>query len=103
MAPMQTVGPVGGAGRGYVGLPLAVAFAEAGVRVTGLDTNEGTVAAINRGESHIEDVSSASLEAVGDRLAATTNPAALRDVDAIVLCVPTPLSEHREPDLGPLL
>jgi UDP-N-acetyl-D-glucosamine dehydrogenase len=100
---MQRVETVGIVGLGYVGLPLAVAFAEAGVRVVGLDTNEAAVAAINAGESHIEDIPNERLGAVASDLTATTDAASLQNVDAVIICVPTPLSEHREPDLGPLL
>ena len=90
-------------GLGYVGLPLAVAFAEAGCTVVGLDIGEELVEAVNAGESHIEDVPPARLAATGERLRATTDVAELAAVDAIVICVPTPLSIQREPDLGPLL
>src|SRR3954469_24783328 len=100
---MERASSVGIVGLGYVGLPLAVAFAEVGVTVTGLDTNEAAVAAINAGESHIEDIPSERLRAVSGQLTATTDAAALSAVDAVIICVPTPLSEHREPDLGPLL
>jgi len=96
----QTVGIVG---LGYVGLPLAVAFAEAGDQVIGLDVNEETVAAIGRGESHIEDIPSERLAATLDRFEATTDVAKLSAADAVIICVPTPLSAQREPDLGPLL
>jgi UDP-N-acetyl-D-glucosamine dehydrogenase len=90
-------------GLGYVGLPLVVEFAEAGDRVIGLDVNESTVAAIGRGESHIEDIPDARLAAVVDRVTATTDPSALSDAEAVIICVPTPLSAQREPDLRPLL
>jgi len=98
--PFEKVGIVG---LGYVGLPLAVAFAEAGLGVVGVDTSEDAVAAIARGESHIEDIPSAQLQAAADRISATTDASALAQADAIVICVPTPLSAQREPDLGPLL
>jgi UDP-N-acetyl-D-glucosamine dehydrogenase len=94
---------VGIIGLGYVGLPLAVAFAEAGVRVIGLDTNAGRVAALRRAESHVEDVPSDRLAALGGRLEATTMAKRLALADAILICVPTPLTPNREPDLGPLL
>ncbi|HYH60429.1 MAG TPA: nucleotide sugar dehydrogenase, partial [Solirubrobacterales bacterium] len=88
-------------GLGYVGLPLAVAFAEAGTDVVGLDVDEGTVAALSRGESEIEDIPSERLEPLVDGpLVPTTDPAALEDCDAIVICVPTPLAHQREPDLS---
>jgi UDP-N-acetyl-D-glucosamine dehydrogenase len=100
---MSVPNRVGVVGLGYVGVPLAVAFAEAGVGVVGLDVNADTVDALARGESHIEDVTSERLAGVLDRFAPTTDVAALAEVDAIVICVPTPLSAQREPDLGPLL
>ncbi|MFL5844126.1 MAG: nucleotide sugar dehydrogenase [Solirubrobacteraceae bacterium] len=97
---MQTVGIVG---LGYVGLPLAVAFAEAGDQVIGLDVSEAKVAALTAGDSYIEDIPSGRLAAVLERFTPTTDASALAAADAIVICVPTPLSAQREPDLGPLL
>jgi UDP-N-acetyl-D-glucosamine dehydrogenase len=94
---------VGVVGLGYVGLPLAVAFAEEGVDVVGVDTDARLVAAVAAGESHIEDISSERLRAVGERIAATTDYARLADCDAVLIAVPTPLTVNREPDLGPLL
>ncbi|MGN6215447.1 MAG: nucleotide sugar dehydrogenase [Solirubrobacterales bacterium] len=93
---------IGIIGLGYVGLPLAVAFAEAGCEVTGLDVDAAKVEAVNRGESYIEDVPSLALAPLGERLRATTDYADLAACEAVVLCVPTPLSDSREPDLGPL-
>jgi UDP-N-acetyl-D-glucosamine dehydrogenase len=94
---------VGVVGLGYVGLPLGVAFAEEGHEVVGVDTDARRVNGINAGESHIEDISSARLAAVADRLTATTDYGALADCDAVLIAVPTPLTRNREPDLGPLL
>src|ERR1700690_2157368 len=94
---------VGIVGLGYVGLPLAVAFAAAGVEVVGVDLSAQRVGAINAGDSYIEDVPDAALGAVLPRLSATTDYARLADVDAVLICVPTPLTPNREPDLGPLL
>jgi UDP-N-acetyl-D-glucosamine dehydrogenase len=94
---------VGIIGLGYVGLPLAVAFAEAGEQVIGLDTNAGRVEALRRGESHVEDIASERLRAVADRIEATTMPRRLALADAVLICVPTPLTPNREPELGPLL
>jgi UDP-N-acetyl-D-glucosamine dehydrogenase len=92
---------VGVIGLGYVGLPLAVAFAEAAAEVVGVDVNPDAVESLARGESTIEDVPSARLtHLVGERLAVTTDPALLSDCDAIVICVPTPLAHQREPDLS---
>jgi UDP-N-acetyl-D-glucosamine dehydrogenase len=92
---------VGIVGLGYVGLPLATTFASAGVPVLGLDAVRARVAGVNAGVSHIEDVPSDDLRALteGGWVRATTDWEAMRAVDAIVICVPTPLSEHREPDL----
>jgi UDP-N-acetyl-D-glucosamine dehydrogenase len=94
---------VGIIGMGYVGLPLGVAFAEAGHEVVGLDVAQGRVDAINRGESFIEDVASDRLAALGDRLRATRRYADLAHCDAVIIAVPTPLTPNREPDLGPLI
>jgi UDP-N-acetyl-D-glucosamine dehydrogenase len=94
---------VGIIGLGYVGLPLAVAFAEAGERVIGLDTNAGTIEALRRGESQIEDVPDERLRAVAERLEPTTMARRLALADAILICVPTPLTRNREPDLTALL
>ncbi len=94
---------VGIIGLGYVGLPLAVEFAEAGHDVVALDVDPSKVAAIGRSESYIEDIPSARLADVRERLTATTSYARLADVDAVIIAVPTPLNENREPDLQPLL
>ena len=94
---------VGVVGLGYVGLPLAVAFAEAGEQVVGVDVDEAKVAAIEAGESYIEDVPSERLRAVMGSIDATTVYAPLARTDAVLVCVPTPLTANREPDLGPLL
>jgi UDP-N-acetyl-D-glucosamine dehydrogenase len=94
---------VGIVGLGYVGLPLAVSFAEAGEDVIGLEVNVRRVAQLCRGESYIEDVPSSQLEAVLDRFQPTTRIAALAKADAIIVCVPTPLTPNREPDLTPLV
>ncbi len=93
---------IGIIGLGYVGLPLAVAFAEAGCEVVGLDVDEAKVAALNAGESYIEDVPSSSLAPLAEKLGATGGYGELAGCDAVILCVPTPLSDSREPDLGPL-
>jgi UDP-N-acetyl-D-glucosamine dehydrogenase len=94
---------IGIVGLGYVGLPLAVAFAEAGHEVVGLDTDQGKIDGINGGRSHIEDVSDAALAPLGERLRATADQADLASCEAIVICVPTPLTGSREPDLTYLL
>jgi UDP-N-acetyl-D-glucosamine dehydrogenase len=88
-------------GAGYVGLPLGRCFAEAGIPVVLVDIDAERVEAINRGESHVEDVPSETLRALleAGTLSATTNYDAVRDTDAIVVALPTPLSANREPDL----
>ena len=89
-------------GLGYVGLPLVVAFAEAGDHVVAVDLDERKVTAIAAGESYIEDVPSERLRELGDSIEATTHYAPLARADAVIICVPTPLTRNREPDLGPL-
>jgi UDP-N-acetyl-D-glucosamine dehydrogenase len=88
-------------GAGYVGMPLGRVFAEAGRNVVLVDVDEDVVDGINRGESHIGDVPSEVLNALVDagRVSATSDYDALKDVDAILIALPTPLSTHREPDL----
>ena len=92
-------------GAGYVGVPLAQVFADAGRGVLLVDVQADRVEQLNRGESYIEDVPSEVLKRHVDegRLAATTDYDALRDVDAILIALPTPLSAQREPDLTILL
>ena len=94
---------IGIVGLGYVGLPLAVAFAEAGHEVVGLDTDPRKVAGLNEGRSHVEDIADATLAPLRERLRATANQADLASCEAIVICVPTPLTGSREPDLTCLL
>ncbi|MEX2107527.1 MAG: nucleotide sugar dehydrogenase [Solirubrobacterales bacterium] len=94
---------IGIIGLGYVGLPLAVAFAEAGSEVVGLDTDARKVEALNEGRSYIEDVPDAVLAPLTERLSATSSPADLESCESIVICVPTPLTSSREPDLTYLL
>jgi UDP-N-acetyl-D-glucosamine dehydrogenase len=94
---------IGIVGLGYVGLPLAVTFAEAGEDVVGVELDHRRVETLRAGISYIEDVPDARLAAVLDRLAPTTRYAELAKVDSIIICVPTPLSANREPDLGPLI
>jgi UDP-N-acetyl-D-glucosamine dehydrogenase len=94
---------VGVVGLGYVGLPLAVAFAEQQHDVVALDLDEAKLVAIQAGESYIEDVADARLAAASDRITATNTYADLAGVDAVLICVPTPLTPNREPDLRPLV
>ena len=92
-------------GAGYVGLPLAQVFAEAGQGVVLLDLDADRVAAINKGESYIEDVSSDALASLVEQglVSATTDYDAVREADAILIALPTPLSPNREPDLSIVL
>jgi UDP-N-acetyl-D-glucosamine dehydrogenase len=96
---------VGVVGLGYVGLPLAVTFAEAGVPVVGLDAVQAKVDMVNEGRSYIDDVPSDRLGplAASGLVRATSAWDAMRWVEAVLLCLPTPLTEHREPDLGAVL
>jgi UDP-N-acetyl-D-glucosamine dehydrogenase len=94
---------IGIVGLGYVGLPLAVAFAEAGCEVVGVDVDAGKVAALGQGRSYIEDIPDERLRAALERCEFTTRFVELHEADAILVCVPTPLTHNREPDLGPLL
>ena len=93
---------VGIIGAGYVGLPLSTTFAEAGCRVLLVDVVQGVVDALNRGESHIEDVASERLAPLVEQgfVRATTDYAELEEADAILIALPTPLSRQREPDLS---
>ncbi|HXB64378.1 MAG TPA: nucleotide sugar dehydrogenase [Solirubrobacteraceae bacterium] len=97
---MKTVGIIG---LGYVGLPLAVAFAREGCEVVAVDVDARKVQAIEAGESYIEDVPSAELKELLGRIHPSTRYARLAKADAVLVCVPTPLTRNREPDLGPLL
>ncbi len=94
---------IGIIGLGYVGLPLAVAFAEAGCEVVGVDTDQRRVGSLRRSESDVEDIASERLRAVAERFTATDEYRALAACEAVVICVPTPLANHREPDLSYLV
>jgi UDP-N-acetyl-D-glucosamine dehydrogenase len=91
---------VGIIGLGYVGLPLAVAFAEAGHDVVGLDVDPRRVERLQRSESDVEDVPSERIRAVVESFSATTEHERLAVCDAVLICVPTPLANQREPDLS---
>ncbi len=93
---------VGVIGLGYVGLPLAVAFAEADQEVVAVDVDPRKIGAITAGESYIEDISSQRLQAALGRIEATRHYQPLARTDAVVICVPTPLTPNREPDLRAL-
>jgi len=91
---------IGIIGLGYAGLPLAMAFAEQGFSVTGIDLDEERVRAVRERRSYLVDVPEHRYAAVEDRLSATSDYAVLAELDAVVICVPTPLSKTRNPDLG---
>ncbi len=92
-------------GLGYVGLPLAVVFAEAGFKVTGIDPDERKVQTVRRGESHIQDVPSEQVKRLVEagRLSATSDFSVLKMIDAVSICVPTPLRKTGDPDLSYIL
>jgi UDP-N-acetyl-D-glucosamine dehydrogenase len=94
---------IGIVGLGYVGLPLAVAFAESDHTVVGFDIDPAKVDGLNQGRSHIEDISDEVLEPLRDRLRATSAGADLSSCEALIICVPTPLTKSRRPNLGPVL
>ncbi len=92
-------------GLGYVGLPLAVVFGEAGFHVTGVDPDPRKVEALNKGESYIPDVPTAAIEKLTNsgRLTATTDFSVLAGMDAVSICVPTPLRKTGDPDMSFIL
>ncbi len=89
-------------GLGYVGLPLAVVFGEAGFRVTGVDPDSRKVGSLNKGVSYIPDVKTSAIEKLvkSGHLTATTDFAVLKDMDAVSICVPTPLRQTGDPDMS---
>ncbi len=93
---------VGVIGLGYVGLPLATAFAEAGFHVTGIDVDQQRVDQANRGESYIPDISNRRLQTLIDTkcIDFTSDYSALNEVDVVSICVPTPLRKTRDPDIS---
>jgi len=89
-------------GLGYVGLPLAVEYAQSGFQVVGFDVDSQKVDALNRGESHIGDIEPSVVKDLVDRglFRATTDFEALAECDSVNICVPTPLSKTRDPDIS---
>ena len=89
-------------GLGYVGLPLAIDFAQAGYHVTGIDTDPQKVAGIQHGISHVQDVCSTELQHAvhGGHLRATCDFGVLAEMDSISICVPTPLGKTKDPDIS---
>jgi UDP-N-acetyl-D-glucosamine dehydrogenase len=91
---------IGIVGLGYVGLPLVLRFAEVGYKVVGFDIDESKVSSLNAGRSYIEHIHPDTIRAATDAgFQPTTDFSRAREVDALILCVPTPLNKHREPDL----
>jgi UDP-N-acetyl-D-glucosamine dehydrogenase len=97
--------PIAIIGLGYVGLPLALAFAESGRRVIGFDTDRRKVHALERGESYIPQFDAARIAAVrrSEHLRATDDMSRLGECEALIVCVPTPLTPQREPDLSAVI
>jgi UDP-N-acetyl-D-glucosamine dehydrogenase len=95
----ETIGVIG---LGYVGLPLAVEFAQAGIHVIGFDMSQAKVDKINNGENYIKDIRDVVLREVVDRitLKATTDFSKIKECDALLICVPTPLDKFRKPDMS---
>ncbi|HYM59737.1 MAG TPA: nucleotide sugar dehydrogenase, partial [Thermoanaerobaculia bacterium] len=92
---------IGIVGLGYVGLPLMLRFSDVGFRVLGIDIDTAKVDALNAGRSYIEHIRAASIAAARGRgFQATADFARAREADALIICVPTPLNPHREPDLS---
>ena len=89
-------------GLGYVGLPLAAEFAKNGMAIVGIDIDEMKIEKINRGESYISDISSEEVSALVTKgiLTATTDLSAVKDTDSIIICVPTPVTVHKTPDVS---
>ena len=88
------------AGLGYVGLPLALSFAEAGYQVLGLDVDSEKVKKIGRRESYIGHISNSRLKGSAALFSATTDFKLASEADALIVCVPTPLTRHQDPDLS---
>jgi len=91
---------VGIVGLGYAGLPLAMVFAEAGFGVTGVDVSQERVLAVQERRSYLVDVPAERFDTLDGRLQATTDYSAVRELDALTICVPTPLSKTRTPDIS---
>ncbi len=92
-------------GLGYVGLPLAIAFVEAGLSVEGIDANGRRVAELAAGRSPVDDIGDDRLQSALGRRLTVVEPAAahLAAADVVFVCVPTPITKSKDPDLGPVL
>lgn len=93
---------VGIIGLGYVGLPLVIRFGEAGFKVTGLDVDEDKINKLNQGQSYIKHIPSAKLKELikSEKFQATSDFSCIKDIDCLIICVPTPLSDNKEPDIS---
>ena len=89
-------------GLGYVGLPLSLQFAHSGVRVLGLDIDRTKVESLNQGRSYIKHISSEAVMAAVEakRFSASSDFSRVKEVEAVIICVPTPLNKNREPDIS---
>ncbi len=96
----ETIGVIG---LGYVGLPLALAFSKSGTKVIGVDVSSERVSSLREGSSYLTDVPDETVESVRDRFHPTTDYASLRECDAVIICVPTPLAKTGEPDISYIL
>jgi UDP-N-acetyl-D-glucosamine dehydrogenase len=96
---------IGIVGLGYVGLPLVIQFAKSGAQVIGVDVDDKKVSALNRGESYIKHILNSELQAQleSGHIEATIDFTRVRELDAVLICVPTPLNDKREPDLSYVL
>ena len=92
-------------GLGYVGLPLSLQFARSGVPVLGLDIDAAKVEAINRGRSYIQHIAASAIRELvrKGKFSASTDFARVKEVKAVIICVPTPLNKNREPDISYIL
>ena len=92
---------IGIIGLGYVGIPLALRFHEVGLTVLGFDVDDERVTTLNAGETPIKHIAASDIDAMRKAgFEATADFARIAEVDAAIICVPTPLSRHREPDLA---
>lgn len=103
--PRRYIRKIAVVGLGYVGLPLALQFARSGADVIGLDVDSAKVNALNRGESYIEHISKAEIadQIEAAKFRASVDFAEIRALDAVIICVPTPLNKNREPDISYIL
>lgn len=90
-------------GLGYVGLPLSLRFAEAGLNVLGLDIDATKVDDLTKGQSYIKHIPAAAIRDAAPRFSASTDFTRVSEVEAVIICVPTPLDDHRQPDLSYVL